>query len=115
MVEAAHAIGIVQQFAIDAEAKGVVTAAEAKTLVTATLRISEAGKVAATAIKAIHNNDPSSRTKALDAIGIVADQLRQLQSTLNIKSETARHEVEAGLLLVQTALNSARIIIAAQE
>lgn len=113
--EAAHAIGLVQQFAIDAEKQKLMTTAEAKTVVTATLKLSESGKAAVAVMRGINLQDPASRTKAIDAIGLVADQLGQLQKTLNIQNDTSRRHVESLLLLVQTSLNAARISIAAQE
>lgn len=113
--EAAHAIGVVQQFAIDAEKQKLMTTAETKTVVTATLRLSESGKAAVAVMRGINLQDPASRTKAIDAIGLVADQLGQLQKTLNIQNDTARRQVESLLLVVQTALNSARVIIAAES
>lgn len=113
--EAAHAIGLVQQFAIDAEKQKLMTTAETKAVVTATLRLSESGKAAVAVMRGINLQDPASRTKAIDAIGLVADQLGQLQKTLNIQNDTSRRQVESLLLLVQTSLNAARISIAAQE
>jgi hypothetical protein len=112
--DAAIANDAVQQFAIDAEKAKILTTAEAKVLVSATVKIAESGKAAVAVMRGINAQDPASKTKALDAIGIVVDQLRELQNTLKIGNDTTRREVEALLLVVQTGLNSARLIVASE-
>ena len=113
--DAAIANDAVQQFAIDAEKQKILTTAEAKVIVTATVKIAESGKAAVAVLRLMNDQDPASKTRALDAIGIVVDQLRDLQNTLKIGNDTTRREVEALLLVVQTGLNSARLIVASED
>jgi mevalonate kinase len=110
--DASVANDIVQKFAIDAHSKGLMTTEETRLIVEGTTKIAESGKVAVAVLRGIHAQDPESRSKALDAIGLVADQLGALIKTLDIKNDRARREIEAGLLVVQTGLNSARLIVA---
>lgn len=113
--EAAAAIGLVQDIAIDAHERGLLTEGETRDVVVGTLRLSEAGKSAVVILRAVRDGDEGSKRRAIDALGIVADELKVFTDRLEIKNDTARREIETALLLVQTSLNSARVILAASE
>lgn len=105
----------VQNYVIAAEKQGLMTVAETKVVVDATSRIAAVGLSAVALVEQVKSSDPESQTKALDALGLVVDELNKLQGELGIKNDTARHQVEAMLAAVQTSLNSARVVIAASK
>jgi len=105
----------VQKFVIEAQKAGRMTIAETKVVVDATDRIAKVGLSAVAVVERFKSSDPESRTAALDAIGIVADEVGKLQKELKIGNETSRRNVDGLLLAIQTSLNSSRVILAASN
>lgn len=105
----------VQKFAIEAQKQGRMSLAETKVIVDATDRIGKAGLSAVAIVEAVKAGDPASKAAALNAVGLIADEIGKILKELSIKDETSRRNVEGLLIAMQTSLNSARVIIASTK
>lgn len=104
----------VQKFAIEAQKQGRMSLVETKVVVDATDRIGKAGLSAVAIVEAVKAGDPASKAAALNAVGLIADEIGKILKELSIKDEASRRNVEGLLIAMQTSLNSARVIIAAK-
>jgi len=106
----------VQNYVIGAEKAGTIPTLDAKKIIDATGKVGEAGLRAVEIIERVKNNDPTTTTAALDALGIIVDELGKLRlEVVGVKNPTSRHQIEGLLAVIETSLNSARVIIAAKQ
>lgn len=107
---------LLQDTVINSYALKLLTEDQARAFVVLTGRIGEAGKTAVAITRTLNTLETQDRTDLLailaPIISALADQ--QVNSALNaVTDEKTRTQIRALIILIQTSLNSAQIILAA--
>jgi hypothetical protein len=117
LIAAKDAIGIAQTTVIQANAHGLMSNDSTRAVLELCVRASMAGKQATAVTKRISKLDPASQRQLIQILApIVASFQSSVDSgLLGIKNDQTRIQVQVVLTAVQTALNTAWIILATRE
>ncbi len=114
--DTAKAISVFQATIIQANASGLLSDAQTTKLMAASVRVNTAGLQAVTITKNLSSLAPADRTNLLAILNPVITALSDAQTldVAGIVDVNTRQKVQASLLLIQTALNAAQIVLAAK-
>lgn len=111
----AAAVSVFQSTVIQAGQSGLITEAVTRQLLEAAIQVDQAGQQAVAVTRGINALAPADRTNLLEILNPVIAALSNVQSTLlmNIQDTGTRQTIEAGIMLIQTSLNTAKLVLAA--
>lgn len=114
--DTSKAIGIFQTTIIQANTDKLLSDAETAKLMSVSVRVSMAGLQAVAITKQLSTLAPTDRANLLAILTPIIDALSDAQTldVAGIANPATRQKVQAALLLIQTSLNTAQIVLAAK-
>ncbi len=111
--DVALGVGVFEQTVMDANAQGTITDDAARPLITLSLKVSQAGKEAIAVTRNINQLTPIDRQNILSILNpvIVSVGTSLQQDVINIKDLKTRSDIRTVFLLIQTSLNTARLVL----
>lgn len=111
--DTAASVGVFEQVVIDANKQGMLSDESTRPLMTLVLKVSQAGVQATAVTRAIHSLAPADRQNILKILVpvITAVQKGLADNVVAIKDLKTRQDLRTVLLLVQTALTTAQLVL----
>lgn len=112
----AKAVGEIQSIAIEANAQGLLSQGDTRTVLELAVRVNKAGKEATAITRGIAKLEPQHRSdlrKILDPI-VLAVNDGLLTDVAGIKNEATRLKIKASFVAIQSAIAVVQTIIAAK-
>lgn len=113
--DTAASIAVFEQVILDANKQGTLSDDTARPLIAIVLQVSQAGKQATIATTEIHRLAPADRQQILNILVPVIDAVQKglTDNIVTISDLKTRQDLRTVLLLVQTSLSTAQLVLAA--
>ena len=114
--DTAQGLSVFQATVIQANAEKLVSEPMTRTLLESALRVDNAGQRAVAITRGLNALAPQDRTNILAILNPVIGALADTQAsiTLGIADTGTQNSIRAALLLIQTSLNTAQLVLAAR-
>ena len=114
LLDVTTATAALQTTVIDGNKAGLISNADAALIVNLCIKILEADKQASDTVRSLSKLDDASKGKVILVLQPVIEAAANAVATgtAGIRNQSTRAKVQAGLLTVQTALNSIQLILA---